>query len=328
MSARAKYLILIFIIASTAAWCQDPHFSQFYANQLYLSPSFAGATEDNRFSLNWRNQWPSIPGVFTTYSLSFDKYLPNFSSGVGLLATYDVAGSGKLSNTNIGLVYSYDFKANDDWHIRPGVNFKFAYVGLDINSLIWASQISTGGTLPSTEPPPFDNIADVDFTASTLAYTEKIWVGFTVDHLLRPRTSLWGNSTSVPLKIDIYGGFQIISRGRLRKKLTEVISVATNFMIQGDFIQSDIGLYYLKYPMVFGVWYRGIPFVTTQAGDAIIGMVGLKYDRFNVGISYDYTISNLITTTGGAYEISIVYEFPSSRVGFGRRLHAIPCPEF
>lgn len=328
MSARVKYLIYICLLASTTVQGQDPHFSQFYANQLYLAPSFAGATEDNRVSLNWRNQWPSIPGVFTTYSFSFDKYLPNFSSGIGLLATYDVAGSGKLSNTNIGLVYSYDFKINDEWHIRPGVNFKFTYVGLDINSLIWASQISTGGTLPSTEPPPFDNVADVDFTASALAYTEKVWVGFTVDHLLRPRTSLWGESTSVPLKLDVYGGFQIISRGRLRKKLTEVMSVAANFMMQGDFIQSDLGVYYLKYPMVFGVWYRGIPFVTTQAGDAIIGMVGLKYDRFNIGLSYDYTISNLITSTGGAYEISIVYEFPSSRMGFGRRLHAIPCPEF
>ncbi|MBE0668227.1 MAG: type IX secretion system membrane protein PorP/SprF, partial [Bacteroidales bacterium] len=69
---------------------QDPQFSQFYANQLYLAPSFAGATEDYRFALNWRNQWPSIPGVFHTYSVSFDKALPNFNSGIGILATYDV----------------------------------------------------------------------------------------------------------------------------------------------------------------------------------------------------------------------------------------------
>lgn len=328
MLTRVKYLILILLIASSTVKGQDPHFSQFYANQLYLAPSFAGATEDYRLSLNWRDQWPSIPGVFNTYSFSFDKYIPNFSSGVGILATHDVAGSGRLSNTNIGLVYSYDFKINDEWHIRPGINFKFTYVGLDINRLIWASQISTGGTLPSTEPPPFDNIADVDFTASGLIYNEKIWAGFSVDHLLRPKTSLWGNNTTIPMKLDVFGGFQIISRGRLRKKLTEVMSVAANFMMQGDFVQSDIGVYYLKYPMVLGVWYRGIPFMTTQAGDAIIGMVGLKYDHLNIGLSYDYTISNLVTTTGGAWEISLVYEFSTSKLGFGRRLHAIPCPEF
>lgn len=328
MSTRVRYLFFIVLVASTIVRGQDPHFSQFYANQLYMAPSFAGATEDNRLSLNWRNQWPSIPGVFTTYSFSFDKYLPNFSSGIGLLATYDVAGSGNLSNTNLGLVYSYDFRINENWHIRPGVNFKFTYIGLDIQRLVWASQISSGGTLPSTEPSPFDNVADVDFTASGLVYNNKIWAGFSFDHLLRPRTSLWGESTSVPLKLDVFGGFQIVSRSRLRRKLSEVVSVAYNFMWQSEFVQSDIGLYYLKSPLIFGVWYRGIPFVTTQAGDAIIGLVGLKFDELNIGISYDYTISSLITNTGGAYEISLVYEFSSSKVGFGQRMHAIPCPEF
>jgi type IX secretion system PorP/SprF family membrane protein len=328
LSVRTKYLIFLFLLAPLLVKGQDPHFSQFYANQLYLAPSFAGATEEYRATLNWRNQWPSIPGVFTTYSFSFDKFVPNFNSGIGLLATYDVAGSGKLSNTNLGLVYSYDFRINDEWHIRPGINFKYTYVGLDINSLVWASQITSGGTLPSTEPPPFDNISDVDFTASGLVYSGKIWAGFSVDHLLRPNTSLWGNSTTVPIKLDVFGGFQIISRGRLRRKLTEVLSVAANFMMQGDFYQSDIGVYYLKSPMVFGVWYRGIPFVTSQAGDAIIGMVGLKYDQLNIGVSYDYTISNLISSTGGAYEISLVYEFTSANLGRRARVHAIPCPEF
>jgi type IX secretion system PorP/SprF family membrane protein len=328
LSARTKYLIFIILLAPSVLRAQDPHFSQFYANQLYLAPSFAGATEEYRLSLNWRNQWPTIPGVFTTYSFSFDTYLPNFNSGIGLLATYDVAGSGNLSTTNIGLVYSYDFKINDDWHIRPGINFKFAYLGLDINSLIWASQITTGGTLPSTEPPPFDNVADVDFTASGLAYSDKIWAGFSVDHLLHPNTSFWGEATTVPIKVNFFGGFQIISHGRLRQKLTEVMSVAANVMIQGDFFQSDVGVYYFKYPMVFGVWYRGIPFVTSQAGDAVIGMIGLKYDQLNIGISYDYTISNLISSTGGAYEISLVYEFTSASLGKGRKIHAIPCPEF
>ena len=69
---------------------------------LYLSPSFAGATNEYRFAMNYRDQWPSVPGVFNTYSISFDKALTNFNSGIGVLATYDVAGSGNLSTTNIG----------------------------------------------------------------------------------------------------------------------------------------------------------------------------------------------------------------------------------
>ncbi|MDX9728090.1 MAG: PorP/SprF family type IX secretion system membrane protein [Bacteroidales bacterium] len=333
MPLKTKYLIGLLLSVSLISQSQDPQFSQFYANQLYLAPSFAGATEDYRVAINWRNQWPSIPGVFHTYSVSFDKAIPNFNSGIGILATHDVAGSGDLSTTNIGLLYSYDIQVNEEWHIRPGINFKFTYLGLDLTKLVWNSQITTGGTLPPITPPPFDNVADIDFTVSGLAYSEKIWGGFTVDHLLRPRTSFWGDNTSVPIKVDLFGGFQIVSRGRLRTKLTEVLSVAGNVMFQADFFQSDIGFYYFKNPLVFGVWYRGIPFATSkdvssQAGDAIIGMLGIKTDQLNIGLSYDFTISNLITTSGGAYEISLIYSFASSQGKRGGRIHAIPCPEF
>jgi len=333
LSLRAQYLAGLLLAFSLFANSQDPQFSQFYANQLYLAPSFAGATEDYRLAINWRNQWPSIPGVFHTYSISFDKAVPNFNSGIGFLATYDVAGSGDLSTMNLGLLYSYDIQVNDEWHIRPGVNFKFTYLGLDISKLVWNSQITTGGTLPPITPPPFDNVADIDFAFSGLAYNEKIWGGFNIDHLLRPKTSFWGESTSVPIKVDLFGGFQIISRGRLKKKLEEVLSVAANVMFQADFFQSDIGVYYYKSPLVFGVWYRGIPFATSkevsaQAGDAIIGMLGIKTDQLNIGLSYDFTISNLITSSGGAYEISLIYSFTSAQVRRGGRIHAIPCPEF
>lgn len=333
MPLKTKYLTGLLLSVSLLMQGQDPQFSQFYANQLYLAPSFAGATEDYRVAINWRNQWPSIPGVFHTYSVSIDKAVPNFNSGIGILATHDVAGSGDLSTTNLGLLYSYDIQVNEEWHIRPGINFKFTYLGLDLTKLVWNSQITTGGTLPPITPPPFDNVADIDFTVSGLAYNEKIWGGFTVDHLLRPRTSFWGNSTSVPIKVDLFGGFQIVSRGRLRTKLTEVLSVAGNVMFQADFFQSDVGFYYFKNPLVFGVWYRGIPFATSkdvssQAGDAIIGMLGIKTDQLNIGLSYDFTISNLITTSGGAYEISLIYSFESSRGRKGGKIHAIPCPEF
>jgi type IX secretion system PorP/SprF family membrane protein len=193
---------------------------------------------------------------------------------------------------------------------------------------LWSSQITTGGTLPSTTVPPFDNLADIDFSTSGLVYNDKIWAGFTVDHLLEPKTSLWGDDTTVPIKLDFYGGFQIISRGRLKKKLTEVMSVAGNFVYQGKFYQSDIGLYYYKHPLVFGIWYRGLPFITSQAGDAIIGMIGIKTDQLNIGFSYDFTISNLITSSGGAYELSLIYSFSSAQVKRGAKIHAIPCPEF
>jgi type IX secretion system PorP/SprF family membrane protein len=327
---RILYLILLSFIIVVESLGQDPTFSQFYANKLYLSPSFAGATEQYRFAMNYRNQWPAVPGVFHTYSISFDRAMPSYNSGIGVLATYDVAGSGNLSTTNIGLLYSYDFSINKTWHIRPGVNFKFYYLGLDINKLVFNSQISGTGTTPSVNPPPFDKVADVDFATSALVYNDRIWGGFTLDHLLVPKTSFYGDESTVPVKVNLYGGVQILKKTRLRQKMQEVLSVAMNFQKQDKFYQSDLGVYYYKHPLVFGLWYRGIPFATSQAGDALIGLVGIKTNNLSLGYSYDFTISNLIGSSGGSHELSLIYEFSNlSLTGGGkRRVRAIPCPEF
>jgi type IX secretion system PorP/SprF family membrane protein len=326
---RIIYLLVLSFIIISDCFGQDPTFSQFYANALYLSPSFAGATSEYRFGINYRNQWPAVPGVFHTYSISFDKAIPSFNSGIGILATYDVAGSGNLSTTNIGLLYSYDFNINKDWHIRPGVNFKFYYLGLDINKLIFNSQITGSGTSPSVTPPPFENVADVDFATSALVYNATTWAGFSLDHLLKPKTSFYGNDATVPIKFNFYGGTQILKQTRLKQKMQDVLSVAINFQKQGKFYQSDLGLYYYKDPLIFGIWYRGIPLVTSQAGDAIIGLIGIKTSQLHIGYSYDFTISNLIGSTGGAHEISLVYEFNNLSMGqLKKRFRAIPCPEF
>jgi len=326
---RIIYLFILSFIIFRDSFGQDPTFSQFYANPLYLSPSFAGATAQYRIGMNYRNQWPAVPGVFHTYSISFDKAMPDFNSGFGVLATYDVAGEGNLSTTNIGLLYSYDFNINKEWHVRPGVNFKFYYLGLDINKLIFSSQMTASGTTPSITPPPFDNVADVDFATSALVYNDRIWAGFTLDHLLTPKTSFYGDDATVPVKFNMFGGVQILKKTRLRQKMQEVLSVAMNFQRQGKFYQSDLGLYYYKDPLIFGLWYRGIPLVTTQAGDAIIGLIGIKTDQLHIGYSYDFTISNLIGSTSGAHEISLIYEFNNLSLGQRmKRVRAIPCPEF
>lgn len=326
---RIIYSLILFHILIADSFSQDPTFSQFYANPLYLSPSFAGATEEYRLSLNFRDQWPAVPGVFQTYSVGFDKAMPNFNSGIGVLATYDVAGSGDLSTTNIGLLYSYDFNINKLWHIRPGVNFKFYYLGLNIYKLVFNSQITGSGTTPPVTPPPFDKVAGVDFATSALVYNDKIWAGFTLDHLLTPKQSFYGNESKLPVKFNLYGGIRILGMTRLKKKMMEALSIATNFQTQGRFYQTDIGVYYYKSPLIFGLWYRGIPFMTSQPGDAVIGLIGLKTKQLHIGYSYDFTISSLISSSGGAHEVSVVYEFNSFSVnGARKKIRAIPCPEF
>ena len=91
-------------------------------------------------------------------------------------------------------------------------SFKFYYLGLDIYKLVFNSQITGSGTSPSLTPPPFDNVADVDFATSALVYNDRIWAGITFDHLLKPKTSFYGEDATIPLKVNFYGGIQVVKK--------------------------------------------------------------------------------------------------------------------
>ena len=74
-------------------YAQDPEFSQFYANPLYLNPALAGVTVCPKVNANYRNQWPAIGKAFITYNASYDQYVSFLHGGLGLVITADRAGS-------------------------------------------------------------------------------------------------------------------------------------------------------------------------------------------------------------------------------------------
>lgn len=316
---------LIFIFRAVSG--QDPHFTQFYANPLYLAPSFAGATQSDRVAAVYRNQWASLPGAYVTYSFSYDHFFENFNSGVGILLMRDVAGTGDLALTNAGLQYSYDIKINNMWHVRPGVHVNYTQMGIDYFKLTWNDQLTTSGTGSTIEQPGENVKADVDFSTSALVYSDRYWFGFGVDHLLRPNYGLWNNNVAWPIKYTVFGGAQVIKRGHLFNPIDESLSLAFLFRHQYLYNQLDLGVYWYKAPLMLGLWYRGLPIIGQDPrGDAISFLVGYKMDDIRVGYSYDFTISNLVSSTGGAHEISMVFEFSTTRARKKRRM--IPCPEF
>ncbi len=323
-----KFLTAIFLLmVAVISYSQDVQFTQFYANKLYLAPSFAGAVQQDRVAMSFRNQWPNLPGAFVSYSFSYDHFFSNFNSGVGLLVLRDVAGSGDLSTTNIGLLYSYDIQINNFWHIRPGIHFLYTQTGLNFDKLLWGDQLSPGGQSSTIEQPTLEHNADVDFSSSVLAYSDRYWMGLTVDHMLKPYNSLYDSEEFIPLKLSVFGGAQVIRRGRLLNPIDESLSIAFLLKSQNRINQLDLGLYWFKEPLMLGLWYRGLPFLNKErVGDAISLLAGYKIEDFSIGYSYDFTISKLLSSTGGAHEISLIYEFNSTQ----RRLkrHMIPCPEF
>jgi type IX secretion system PorP/SprF family membrane protein len=322
---RLLFILFLAWMYVSKPFAQDPQFSQFYSNPLYLGPSFAGAAGGSRICANVRDQWLALPSTFMTYSFSYDHYFSKFNSGFGLLGYKDAAGSGDLGTLSLGAQYSYNFKLTQEIYVRPGLHFSYRETGVAWDKLRFLDEISPDNTEPPTRNYDLPNARDVDLALSLLVYSQRIWSGVTVDHLLMPNVSLYADKHRVPIKTSFYGGVELARKSKLLKPDAETMTVAYLLKIQGPYTQLDLGVYWFKNPFVLGLWYRGIPPFNSQRGDAFIIMGGYKTHNFNIGLSYDVTVSNLIGKAVGSLEVSMSFKFAIPR---RTKKGAVPCPEF
>jgi type IX secretion system PorP/SprF family membrane protein len=327
---RAFFILIIMVITGRSFLPgQDPMFTQFYAAPLYLGPSFAGGNGETRAILNVRDQWPKLPGDYLTYAFSLDHYMDKFSSGIGLLVSRDEAAGGLINTTNIGINYNYNFNVSRKWRLSPGIQTYYYMKSIDYNNLVFSDQISRDYTTPvsiemerlSSIPP----IGHLDVTTSLLAFSDTYWAGFTVDHLLTLNSSLKDERGYLPIRFSLYGGGKYVISQLRRSQIQESLSGAFHFMMQDKYKYLDLGAYYTKPPMQFGIWYRGLPvFPDNPNNGAVALLFGYNIKNVTVAYSYDYTVSRLITKTGGAHEVSLALGIQTTERKKKRRM--IPCP--
>ncbi|MGD2035193.1 MAG: PorP/SprF family type IX secretion system membrane protein, partial [Bacteroidales bacterium] len=271
---------------------------------------------------------------YVTYTASFDHYFNKLNSGTGILFMQDVAGSGNLTSTNLSLLYTYDFRIKNTIHVRPGMSFSYVERSIDFDRLTWRDQMSPTGNAPTSgEVISYEKTGDLDFAASGLVYGENFWLGTSIDHLLHPNQSLYEeeyaeeNKALLPTKVQVFGGVRIIVKETLLRPTPTMLQLAFLYKNQAEYNQLDLGFYWNYEPLVLGVWYRGIPIVKHYSvNDAVVFLVGFKTKRYNIGYSYDFTTSKLITSSGGAHEVSLSFTF--SKPDKKRRpKKMVPCPD-
>jgi type IX secretion system PorP/SprF family membrane protein len=311
-------------------FAQDPEFSQFYANPLYLNPALTGAAVCPRLTGNYRNQWPGLGKAFNTYSFSYDQYVGIFHGGLGLLMTADRAGGGNLNTTTIGLSYAYKFNITEKLNASMAIRGSYYQRRLVWENFVFEDMIDprTGEVIrPTSEKQPdYPRISAVDFSAGIfLDYDGLIYGGFAADHLTQPRNGFYNDNTSkLYIKYTAHVGSVInLKQGPASDEERE-FSISPNILYQqqNNFHQLNLGAYLTFDPLVVGLWFRH----NFENADALIAMVGIHYKGLRVGYSYDLNVSRLFSVSGGAHEVSASWQFPC--IERKRRIKAIKCPSF
>ena len=300
---------------------QDPTFTQFYSNPVYLNPALAGSSGCPRIALNYRNQWPQLTGNYITYAAAYDTYAKNLSGGVGIMAMHDQQGQGTIQTSMIAGTYSYYLKVNRKFRIMFGGQAAYFQKYLDWSKLTFGDMIDPrrGFIYQTGDVPRGDGSHGFfDVSAGMVGFTKNFYFGVAAHHLNRPDESMILGDSRLPIRVTGHMGANIKLGQRGRYSSTTTLMPNVIYQYQNGFQQFNIGAY-LKYEaFTIGAWYRN--------RDAFIVSLGITTEKFRIGYSYDLTVSQLGGVTGGSHEISMGINLKCKKQM--KDFRRISCPSF
>ena len=321
---KRELYVLIVIIFSLSANAQDNHYSQFYANKIYLNPAFTGTNICPRAILGFRDQWPGITGEYVSYTASYDQSINGL--GFGILFNGDDAGRGVLKTNNFSAIISPKVNLGHNFILSFAFEAGLIQKRLDHSTLTFPNQFNQDGMIPNVSQQINSDLSVVkpDLSTGILLYSPFLYMGYSVHHIMTPNISLLGepNVELLYRRHTVHLGANILLPEtnilKRKKGLFPKISPQIIVQQQGPAREVNLGIYYTKNNFTSGIYYRN--------EDALIVLFGVQTKKINFGFSYDITFSKLKNNTLGAIVISTAYKF-NCRKPKKNRIR-IDCPSF
>jgi type IX secretion system PorP/SprF family membrane protein len=200
--------------------------------------------------------------------------------------------------------------------VQPGLVYKY----FNANGITFGTQFDAinqqfDSRLPSSENGFNQNMYYFDMNVGllwrTLIQNLTPSAGFSLTHVVRPMEtfSSTGIGSRLPIKYTINGqiGIPLNSKFDLTPCFLYSTTAGTNEFLAGAITGYNITGFFIPVKQVYGLTMCRIN--PLQNIDAIILGTGVKFMKFDLGISYDINVSPLsnATTFNGAFEISLIF---------------------
>jgi type IX secretion system PorP/SprF family membrane protein len=288
-----KYIgiVVLTIIVSPLFGQQDPHFTQYFDNTLFVNPAYAGSRGMLNMTAMHREQWIGFEGSPRTTTFSIHSPLRYESVGMGMTVVNDQAGPIKQTMFYGDFSYTLKFKKSDrklSFGLKGGVNL----INVATSTLI---------TTESNDPKLMQNVRNTinpNFGIGIYYHTPKFFVGASSPKILE--SSYDGTSKSNLEKRHYYGivggVFKLDNDWKLRS--TAQIKLTSGAPMSADVSAAAI----YKDKLWFGVMYRL---------DAALGAF-VQYqiaDQFKIGIASDFGTQAIRNYNYGTFELMLSYDF-------------------
>ena len=286
------YLSFVFALLSTYVVGQQiPHYSMYMLNDVIINPALISSKDENQITLMVRDQWTGFEGAPKTQSISYYN-VDNPKYGKGLSIVNDVTGPISIFKGNLSGSTLIKEKFKHELSLGASLNiFQYQFRNGDII-------LENDGIIdPVIDQSTTDKLISGSASFGVNYFSDKFNLGFSTLNLISKDLNISSSNISNKLISNYYlnASYQLSNNSDflLTPSLTIKKIGATN-------PQLDINL---RSTIKNSLW-GGISFRTE---DAIIAMLGLFYENFNIAYSYDFTTTNMNIPSYGSHAIVITY---------------------
>lgn len=306
MLRRTFYTLAIVVSGLTAHAQQDPQFTQYMFNGLYVTPAFAGVEGVTQLTAMHRSQWLGYESSFndggapTTQLISFNSPIYKLKSGFGIYAVNDKLGP--QNNIEAHAMYAYHLGLKDS---KLSFGLKVGFYSQAINYDQYRAIHPDDPLLSGRAGKESQIRPDVGFGLFYRA--EKFYLGAGINHLTRAEFDFGINQARNALEnhLNFTGGYYYEVNFDLT--LTPTVLVKTDFK-EYSF---DLGVIAtLKDKM-----WAGLSFRQSEAANVLLGYSFLKDKSLRFGYAIDIVVKDQEAKENFSHELMLSYQLPVYATG-------------
>jgi len=326
------------IFNSNILQAQEPVFSQYYLNPVYMNPALAGIDNQYKFCFNRRQQWSGIPSQFNTTSISYDSWSNYTNSGFSILNTNNIEGEGLLTTNKFstGLSYRLWDRNNSPIKFQIGLHWQRTTKIIDWSKLVFMDDLDpVHGDIFSSSfvPHPSNRYVDDNFTLGSvfvyrfrkgarigrnaIGFDLDTELGYAVSNLMEMPDAFFSPYTQALRKYTLHGS---VTKSIIKNGSNKGAVKGSFFYQKHGFLSTlQFGAKGIAYPLQFGVFYRSqITTIDNKKSESLYFLISYQkvIPKANMVMLFSYsrdlTLSKLNTSTNGTDEIAIIIQ---SRAG-------------
>ena len=299
MLKRIFYMLALLSPSVSAFAQQDPLFTQYMFNNLYMTPAYAGVDGVTRITAVHRQQWLGYQSSFgdggapTTQMVTFNTPIYKLRSGFGAYVVNDRLGP--VNNLEAQMMYAYHLGIKEtklSFAVKLGI-YSQTIDGSKYRAIQNPDPLITEGKESQVRP---------DLGAGVFYRAEKYYAGIGFNHLLRSEFDFGQDSTRGALEnhINFTGGYFYEVSFDLKLQFTAAVRTDLNKT------QIDVaGIAHIKDTM-----YGGLAFRQSEAASLLLGYSLLKDKSLKLGAAVDFIVKDQAAKENFSLEFMLSYDLP------------------